>query len=220
MALKILIINPNSTSSMTRDIEVAANRKARKTTYISAVNPIVGPASIQGREDGEACLPGLFELFDLMVTDTSLYDAVIIACFDDTGVSELKARANIPVIGIGEAAFHAASILGQSFSTVTTLSVSIPVIQENIERYGFSQYSKRVRASEVAVLDVGCETASIIGAEARKAIEEDQCDVVVLGCAGMADLAMQLSIELGHPVVEGVAAAVGLCEALVEARAQ
>lgn len=219
MALNILIINPNSTASMTAEIEAAANSKVLPTTNITAINPPEGPASIQGREDGQACLPGLYKLFEERITPFSGYDAVVIACFDDTGLYELKARSPIPTIGIGEAAFHAASLLGPTFSTVTTLSVSIPVIEENIERYGFSKQSLRVRASEVPVLNVGTETAHIIAAEARKAIAEDNCDVVVLGCAGMADLAENLSLDLGVPVIDGVTVAVAFCEALLRARA-
>lgn len=204
---------------MTVEIAVAAKKSALPTTTITAINPEGGPPSIQGREDGEACLPGLFDLFEKHVTASSGYNAVIIACFDDTGLFELKARSTIPVIGIGEAAFHAAALLGATFSTVTSLSVAIPIIEENIERYGFSKQSLRVRASEVPVLSIGSQTAHIISAEARTAVAEDKCDVIVLGCAGMADLAADLERELGVPVIDGVTSAVAFCEALGRARA-
>lgn len=219
MSLNILMINPNSTAEMTAEIAVAARKKAHPSTRITAVNPADGPSSIQGREDGEACLPGLFALFEEMVSAPSQYDAVIIACFDDTGLSQLKVRSPIPVIGIGEAAFHAAMLLGSRFSTVTTLAVSIPVIEENIASYGFGAQSMRVRASDVPVLNIGSQTQHLIAAEARRAIIEDGCDVIVLGCAGMADLADDLSQQLGLPVIDGVTVAVALCEALVKARA-
>ena len=69
---------------MTVEIAVAAKKSALPTTTITAINPEGGPPSIQGREDGEACLPGLFDLFEKHVTASSGYNAVIIACFDDT----------------------------------------------------------------------------------------------------------------------------------------
>lgn len=203
---------------MTADICLAAKAYALPDTYIAAVNPCEGPASIQGPEDGEACLPFLFELFETETKKTS-YDAVIIACFDDTGLAQLKAKYQIPVLGIGEAAFHAASMLGRTFSTVTTLSVSIPVIERNIQAYGFADRSIRVRASEVPVLNINENTHQIIGDETNRAILEDKCDSVVLGCAGMASLATSLSKEHNLPVIDGVVAAVGFCEALTRARA-
>ncbi len=219
MEKHILVINPNSTQSMTDEIAVIAQNAASAGTRITAVNPDDGPASIQGHEDGDACLPHLFNLFEQMVTPASGYSAVVIACFDDTGLSELKARSNIPVIGIGEAAFHAASMLGPKFSTVTTLAVSVPVIEENIRRYGFKNQSIKVWASGIPVLNVGDQTASIIQAEAQRAAKEDGCDVIVLGCAGMAGLATKISRETGLPVIDGVSTAVAFCEALAKARA-
>jgi allantoin racemase len=49
--------------------------------------------------------------------------------------------------------------------------------------------------------------------EAAKA--EDRAEAIVLGCAGMADLAADLTARHGLPVIDGVAAAVKLVEALV-----
>ncbi|MCR9238083.1 MAG: aspartate/glutamate racemase family protein [Alphaproteobacteria bacterium] len=218
MPTRILIINPNSTAAMTAEIAEAASAFAHTGTSITAVNPPDGPASIQGPEDGKACLPGLFKLFDETLNDQT-YDAVLIACFDDTGLFDLKKRVSIPVIGIGEAAFHAAAMLGRTFSTVTTLSVSIPVIENNIKAYGFADQSIRVRASEVPVLEVGQQTRQIIHAEARRACEEDKCDVIVLGCAGMAGLAQSLSTQLERPVVDGVSAGMGFCQTLANMHA-
>ncbi|TQV77880.1 aspartate/glutamate racemase family protein [Denitrobaculum tricleocarpae] len=215
--MQILIINPNSTATMTRSIAEAARAVASSGVKITAVNPAQGPASIQGPEDGEAALPGLFETF-ASETRSGDYDAVIIACFDDTGLAELKARSPLPVLGIGEAAFHAAMMLGARFSVVTTLAVSVPVIEENIAAYGFARRCAKVRASGVPVLQLDGpdgQAEGTIRAEARRALAQDGCDVIVLGCAGMADLAASLSGDLKLPVVDGVAAAVGFCENLV-----
>lgn len=218
MPAKILIINPNSTSEMTTKIHNIARGFAQQDTDIKTVNPPLGPPSIQGPQDGLACLPHLFDLFEKETRETQ-YDAVVIACFDDTGLLELKAKSHIPVIGIGEAAFHAATMLGQTFSTVTTLSISIPIIEKNIQRYGFSGQSKRVRASEIPVLDVGAKTDTAIRNEVLRAIEDDKCDSVVLGCAGMADLASAMRFDFDIPVIDGVVAAVGFCETLIRVRA-
>lgn len=217
MRTRILIINPNSTATMTADICATAKTHALADTDITAINPTDGPPSIQGPEDAEACLPGLFATFEEAM-QSAVFDAVIIACFDDTGLEELKQRVSIPVLGIGEAAFHAAAMLGTKFSTVTTLSVSVPVIEKNIERYGFADQSIRVRASEVPVLHIGDDTYQNIRSEAERAILEDSSAAIVLGCAGMADLAEMLSRDLGCPVIDGVTAAVGFCETLTRVR--
>lgn len=210
--MDILVINPNSTASMTSSIEVAAKEAASEGTNIVAVNPVNGPKSIQGPEDGKAALPGLFELFD---KQSNAHDAVIIACFDDTGLMKLRSRTDRPVIGIGEAAFQIAMLMGLKFSVVTTLDVSIPVIEENLENYGFDKRCVKVRASGIPVLDLEADDDAVkntLRDEIARAFDEDDIDSVVLGCAGMAKMAQELTQEFGKPVIDGVQAAVQLCE--------
>lgn len=213
--MRILIINPNTTASMTEKIAIAARSVAAPDVEIVARNPATGPEAIQGREDGEAALPGTFA--EVEKGRDEGFDAVIIACFDDTGLDQARALSGVPTIGIGEAAFHAAMLTGKRFSVVTTLSVSVPIIEENLANYGVAQSCIRVRASEVPVLDLerpGSEARRKVAAEIARAIEEDEPGAIVLGCAGMTDLAADLSREFGVPVIDGVAAAVGLATGL------
>jgi len=214
--MHILVINPNSTAAMTASIGAAARAAAAPGTTITAVNPSKGPPAIQGPEDGAAALPGLFALFEAAMTE-GIYDAVVIACFDDTGLLTLKERAPVPVLGIGEAGFTAAMLVAERFSVVTTLAVSLPVIENNLAAYGWTGRCAKVRASGVAVLDLEGAAASVvetIAAEIARALNEDTCGAVVLGCAGMADLVEQMTERFGILVIDGVAAAVTFCEAL------
>jgi len=214
----ILVINPNTTISMTKKIAAAARLAALPTTEITAVNPAEGPAAIQGPDDGAAALPGLFHLFDKALSADPSITAVIIACFDDTGLFELKERSSVPVIGIGEAAYHIASLAAVRFSVVTTLPVSVPVLEDNLQRLGLANRCARVRASDVPVLaleDPESGARHRIEREMQIALKEDAVGAIALGCAGMADLAEDLSYRLKIPVIDGVASAVRLSEILV-----
>lgn len=215
--MRLLIINPNTTSAMTETVAEAARAVAAEPGRLVATNPTSGPAAIQGAEDGERALPGLFAVFEREVLSSDRCDGVIIACFDDTGLWELRRRSPVPVVGIGEAGYHAATLLGPRFSVVTTLDVSVPVLEGNIRRYGFAERCARVRASGVPVLDIEGDkdrAGDMIECEVDRAFSEDEVSCVVLGCAGMAGLAGELTERFGKPVIDGVAAAVGLCEML------
>jgi allantoin racemase len=211
----INIVNPNSTASMTAKIGAAARAVAARETEIRAVNPAHGPLSIEGYYDEAMSLPGL--MAEIAKGEAAGADAHIIACFDDTGLEAARCLANAPVIGIGEAAFHLASLIAHRFSVVTTLSRSIAAIETNLMKYGLDRRCAKVRAAEVPVLaleDAGSNARRDISAEIARAKLEDRAGAIVLGCAGMADLAVSLSLEHGLPVVDGVAAAVKLAEAL------
>lgn len=213
--MKLRIINPNTTASMTAGIAEAARDAAAAGTVIEAVTSLTGPVSIEGYYDEALCLPGLLK--EIAVGEAAGANAHIIACFDDTGLDAARQLANAPVIGIGEAAAHAATLIAHRFTVVTTLSRSIPALEANLLKYGFERRS-RVRAADVAVLDLekeGSDARQKIDAEIRRALTEDRAEAIILGCAGMARLAASLSAAHGIPVIDGVGAAVKLAEMLV-----
>ena len=211
--MKLLIVNPNTTASMTEKIGAAARAVAAAGTEIVAVNPSNGPVSIEGYYDEVFAVPGLLE--EIAKGQASGCQGSIIACFDDTGLDAARALAEGPVVGICEAAMHMSALLGGGFSVVTTLKRSVPAIEALAQRYGMAHHCRRVRAAEAPVLaledpDSGAEDQ--IRAEIAAAIAEDRAECIILGCAGMADLAQALTTEFGVPVIDGVAAAVKLLE--------
>ena len=216
--MRILAVNPNTTASMTRKIGAAAQAVASAGTTVLAVNPEFGPPSIEGYYDEVFAIPGMIAEIGRARAWGAEADAYIIACFDDTGLDAARCITDKPVIGIGEAAFHMASMIAGRFGVVTTLSRSIPAIEHNLVKYGLAARCSGVRASEVPVLDLeepGSAGRERISAQARRSIEEDGAEAVVLGCAGMVDLASSLAEQHGVPVLDGVACAVKLCESLV-----
>jgi allantoin racemase len=214
--VKLLVVNPNTTASMTARIGQAARAAAGAGVDVIAVNPTSGPVSIEGYFDEAFAVPGMLE--EILKGESAGADAHVIACFDDTGLEAARCCAKGPVIGIGEAAFHLASLIAHRFSVVTTLSRSIAPIEANLVKYGLDRRCARVRACEVPVLaldDPASGARDKLSAEIGRAKTQDAADAIVLGCAGMADLAASLAREHGLPVVDGVAAAVKLAETLI-----
>jgi allantoin racemase len=210
------IINPNTTLSMTRRIGASARAAAAPGTEISAVNPSMGPASIESHYDEALSVPGILE--EIERGERHGADGYVIACFGDPGLDAARERAAGPVIGIAEAAMHAAAFLGRGFSVVTTLGRTKGRAWDLAVHYGMERRCHNVRACEVRVLELdqpGSGARELIAEECRLALAEDQSDVIVLGCAGMSDLAAELSVELGVPVVDGVSTATKLVESLV-----
>ena len=214
--MKLLLVNPNTTSSMTDKAGEAARMVAASGTEIIAVNPEYGPISIEGYYDEVFSIPGLLE--EVRKGDASGCQGTVIACFDDTGLDAARCIASGPVVGTCEAAMHTASLLANSFSIVTPLRRSIPALEELSVKYGMSGKCHRIRAAEVPVLELenpDSESTKLIRVEIQKALDDDRSEAIVLGCAGMVDLAAELSEEFGVPVIDGVSAAVKLVESLV-----
>jgi len=209
---KILIVNPNTTASMTKTIGEAARAAAAAGTNIVDVTSAMGPVSIEGFYDEAFAVPGLIQAL-LNAPDA---DAGIIACFDDTGLDAARSVAPFPVVGICEAALVTAGQIAKRIAVITTLPRSIVPLEELVRRYGFAERAS-VTACTVAVLDLekpGSGAEQKLDAEIARALDKG-AEAIVLGCAGMADLAAKLSQKFGVPVVDGVAAAVKQAEALV-----
>lgn len=212
--MRLLVVNPNTTAGMTANIAAAARRVAAPGTEIVALSSPHGPASIEGYYDEAMSLAGLLQA----VREAEDFDAVIIACFDDTGLDALRCLTDKPVVGIGEAGYRMAGMLCNKFSVVTTLARSVPALEHNLMRYGMDRQCQRVRSSEVAVLELEHANPAAykkIEDEIARAIDQDRAEAIVLGCAGMADLADAMSERFGVPVLDGLTCAVGLCESMV-----
>jgi len=214
--MKILVINPNTTLSMTEKIGDAARSVAAPGTTIDAVSPDKGPVSIEGHYDEAYCVPGVVER--TLTGSAEGYDGFVLACFDDPGLHACRTAVYEPVVGICEAAMHAATMIASSFSVVSTLARSVPVIEELGHRYGMERRLKRVWAADIPVLaleEEGSEAAEKVRMAVLRAVEEDRSEAVILGCAGMADLTAWLTKETGVPVLDGVACAIKMVEGLV-----
>ncbi len=134
-------------------------------------------------------MPGL--LAEIATGESAGAHAAVIACFDDTGLDAARAMAAIPVIGICEAALASAAFVAQRFTVVTTLERSRVPLEDLVQRYGMAGRAK-VRAADIPVLsleDPHPAPATGCAARSRAALRDDRAEAIVLGCAGMADLA-------------------------------
>lgn len=212
--MRIKLINPNTSSAMTEAMARAAREVASPGTRIDAVTTLSGPASIEGHYDEAISVIGLI---DQMRADPDA-DAYVIACFGDPGLLAARELTGAPVLGIAEAAMHSATFLATSFSVVTTLERTRIISEALVRNYGMQAACRRVRATDLPVLELeepGDRVNETVFAECLRALDEDRCGAIVLGCAGMAGLVDYLRARLPVPVIDGVAAAVKFAEALV-----
>jgi allantoin racemase len=213
--MKIKVINPNTTQSMTEKIGAAARAVASPGTTILEVSPSMGPPSIEGHYDEAVSVLGVLD--EVRKGEADGCDGYVIACFGDPGLLAAREIARGPVLGIAEAAMHAASMVATGFSIVTTLTRTVGIARHLVGVYGMSGFCRSIRATDLAVLELerpGSSAYATILEECRRALSQDGADAIVLGCAGMADLAERIGGEVGVPVIEGVTVAVKFVEAL------
>ncbi len=216
--MKIKIINPNTTWSMTRDIEVAGRKYARPDTEVYAVSPPMGPESIESLYDEYLAVPGV--LSEIIKGDREEgADAFIIACFGDPGYEAAREVTSKPVVGIAQAAFAVTKMLAPSFSVVYVLDRSETIVKNVVHLHGADSACKSLRSTGLTVLDFDKDHERgmrALAEQSRLCKEVDGAESIVLGCAGFVSFAEDLQRELGIPVIDGVVSAVKMCEALID----
>lgn len=214
-ATRIQIINPNTCVEMTASIAEAARQVAAADTEIMAQSPEKGVLSIEGHYDEAMSAIGVLEL--IQQGKAQRVDGHIIACFGDPALHAARELAQAPVIGIAEAAFHMASLVATKFSIVTTLARTKIIAEHLLHQYGFERKCAQIRCIDLPVLSLEHDKHAAyekLLESCQQAKMHDGIGAIVLGCGGMAEMADQVSLELGIPIIDGVRAAVKLIESL------
>jgi allantoin racemase len=213
--MQLLVVNVNTTESMTATIAEQARRCAEPGTEIIALTPTFGADSCESNLDSHLAA---IAVADRVLAYTGPYDAVVMAGFGEHGREVLQELLDVPVVDITEAAALVAGLLGRRFSIITTLERTVSLIEDRLLLAGLDRRCASVRATGIDVLELEkdwARTVDAITAEALAAIREDRAEVICFGCAGMADLGEKIQASVGVPVVDGVSAAVKLAESLV-----
>lgn len=213
--MRILIVNVNTTESMTQAITEQARSVASPGTEIIGLTPRFGAESVEG--NFESYLAAI-AVMDRVMSYEGPYDAVIQAGYGEHGREGLQELLEVPVVDITEAAASLAMLLGHKYSVVTTLDRTVPLIEDRLKLAGVYERCASVRASGMGVLELEASpqrAVEAIVAQAIEAVNQDKAEVICLGCGGMAGLDQQIRERAGVPVVDGVTAAVALAESLV-----
>ena len=213
--MRILVVNVNTTESITDTIARQARAVAAPGTEIVGLTPRFGADSVEG--NFESYLAAIAVMDRVMAYDQP-FDAVIQAGYGEHGREGLQELLNVPVVDITEAAASTAMFLGHAYSVVTTLDRTVPLIEDRLKLAGLYQRCSSVRASGMAVLELEEHPLAAMEAivhQAELAIREDKAEVICLGCGGMAGLDERIRQRTGVPVVDGVTAAVTIAESLV-----
>ena len=215
--MRVLVINPNASVEMSDVIREQLHAVARPDVEVDVVNPEGAPPAIESALDEAACVPPMLRL--VHEARDQGYDAVVIACFSDPGLDAAREATDLPVVGIQDAAMHLAAQLGYRFSVLTTLAHRAPLRERAALLAGLDRRLASCRPLDLPVLETVVNREHVVRKIVklgREAIEVDGAEVLVLGCAGLGDLALRASAELGVPVIDPNAAALKLCETLVD----
>ena len=216
--MNILIINPNTSEEMTDKIRAVAEAVKRDDCSIVVTCPDHGPITIESSYDEAYAIGPTIDLVR-RASEQEDYDAIILACFCEIGVEAAREVSPVPVLGLEEPTLATALLLGEKFGIMTEQRPRVAMKKRHVRRYGLEQRMASIRPLELSVAELAADPEGTKAAGmklARRMIEEDGAEVIIMGCAAMAGYSDDLERELGIPVLDPLIVTLKLAEALVD----
>ena len=213
--MRLLVVNPNISESVSRLIGDDARRAASSGTEITMLTAPFGVAYIETRFEA---LIGAYAAAEIVAEHAHGHDAVIIAAFGDPGVPGIREALDVPVVGLTEAALASACLLGNRFSIVAISRRIRAWYRESVAHNGLLGRLASIRSLDEPLKDIGrvqADHARPLRELCVAAVEEDGADVIIFAGAPLAGLARAIKPELPVPAVDGVSSAVRHAETLV-----
>lgn len=191
-------------------------KMATKDIELLVENIEKGPLSLESAVDEVFAGPYILKEVASAVDENC--DAVVIDCAADPVVRAARHISSIPVVSAGEASHHAAMMLCDRFSIITTMAISVPMFRENINKYGYSKRVASIRAIDLPVLALEDKekTFQELCKASEIALKEDGAEAIVLGCTGMMETRDRLQEYLKVPVIEPLSIGIQYAAAMVK----
>lgn len=204
----LIVINPNSSQVVTDGIDRAVDPLRRFGLPIRCMTLAKGPPGIESQMQADLTIAPMLEL----AANQDDAAGFVIACFGDPGLHALRDQTRLPVVGIQEAAVMTALTLGQRFGVIAIMPASIP---RHLRAFGAMGVLDRLagdRALGLGVADLADPDKSLTAmiATGKQLRDIDGAQVLIMGCAGMAQYRAQIEDATGLPVVEPCQAATAM----------
>jgi allantoin racemase len=216
--VRILVLNPNTSSGVTDRVVAAAARVAAAGTVLVPLTAARGVPYISTRSEATVAAA---VVLDMLAAEADGVDGVILSAFGDPGLHAVRELFDLPVVGMAEAAMLTASMLGRRFSIVSFSRGLGPWYADCVETLQMSHRLASIRLLDQdpgSIDDVSERKADLLTDLANRAVEEDGADVVIMAGAPLAGLAPRVRDRVSVPLVDGAEAAVKQIEALVAIR--
>ncbi|MFO8060350.1 MAG: aspartate/glutamate racemase family protein [Bacillota bacterium] len=180
--------------------------------------PEGGPSTIESMVDEYEYIPGVLEV--IQWAEEEGFDAVVTGCFGDPGIDAARELVHIPVVAPGETSMLIAAMLGHSFSIVTPLESVVRPLKKLAQAVGVSGKMVSVRVVGVPIEVIRRDHDRVLRRAievSRECVQEDDADVIVMGCGSMSFYATEIARAVGVPVINPMLTSLRVAEALVGA---
>ena len=213
--MRILLVNGNTTATMTATLAATAREAAAPGTEIASATATFGAAIVSHRAEEAIAEHAILKA---IADHDDPFDGVLIGVSTDPALGAARALLPVPVVGMTEAALLTSCMLGGRFGLVTFSLASAPGYREAVERYGLASRLAGLRTIDIPLAEAYAkreELAEAIVEVADALVGRDGAEVLILAGAAAAGLPAMLQPHVPVPLLDGIVCGVRLTEAMV-----
>ncbi len=207
--MRLLIINPNSSATVTARIDAAAQAACQPGEEVTTIRATGAPELIVTVADAQRAEQAVTQT---IAAWTQPVDGVILASFGDTGLDAVRAQTNMPVVGIAQSAYAMASVLGPRMSIVSFAPTMADALRKTALGYGHGDRLVAMHMVEGSSWDDPGEIQVTLAPQlldlCQFSAREDRVGSIVLGGGPLAGLAARIQAQVPVPVIDGTTAAI------------
>jgi allantoin racemase len=204
--VKLLVVNPNTTASVTETLRRHVQAAAGAAVEVQATSARFGASYIASETSFAVAAHAALDAYAAHAAAHGAPDVILVGCFGDPGVEALREATALPVVGLAEAAMRAAARHGR-FAIVTGGAAWQPMLGRLARALELDKHVSGIHivaptGAQLAA-DSGAALALLRGACVRAA---SGADCVVLGGAALAGMAATIAPALAVPLIDSVIA--------------
>jgi len=211
--LRILLLNPNTSTDFTKIIAREARRVGSPDTDFVEATALVGPRYIGTRTTMAIAEYGSADALARILAKDRKFDAAVLCGFGEPAYA-LREFAPFPVIAMLDASLSAAMLLSNRFSVLTGGDRWVPMLEQQIYALGLSSRVASVRAIPLTGAEIAANQDRALSALAElseSCVRENRAECVILGGGAVAGMAQRIQDRVSVPLLDSVCSVGGFC---------
>lgn len=216
--MKILVINPVGHTLWNESDKALYKGFLPVDIDVDVVSLPKGPKSVETVEAYNEVTPKVVEVGRNLF---SKYYGLIVNCFLDPGVDELRHETRGIVLGAGEASLTLAKLYGRPVYIITPGSEkdAINLMWSNVKKLNFEKFVVDIIGIPMRVVDIDVDkekTIQLLLKTVSSIVSRENKAIIVLGCTGFGGMAEELENSVKVPVIDPVKACALLMTSLLK----
>ena len=205
--IEILLINPNSSAATTEMMVGIASAHVPEGVTITGATARRSPLMIT---TVATLSESAAEVVEIGVSEAENFSGIIVSAYGDPGLETLRAKVDIPVVGICEASMIEAAAGGRRFGVATVTPELADAIGDRARELGLNHLYSGIRLTPGDPFELASDPArleSLLHDAVLDCLKKDGAEAVIIGGGPLGQAAETLQPLFDRPIIAPIPSA-------------